>query len=366
MPSAPPTSRRSASATLDDLTNYYCGLRTRLSDVTISIDFNTWRVNLSLLSIQTLILYGTLFSECRFSLFAFSSVWLGRAFFMAEYEKKYGLHGSIIHNLPKSSLLRSFSISGAILVLSFLFLLRSIKDVRQLVALLVVPCSVMLVAERWRHHPHLSTPLEFLFALEQAYFVGVVTLVLDVNPTLIYDRAAAMAVISTAVINNVMAAIAKYFILHFTQYQITAHSLHGWKAIQYQDDLAEPWIRGTTYMQGAVVRYSGRTWEAIGVRNEAEPGKWSSQLHIFLWRHPFRLLTFFMAVQVVQMVVIGLFSFCCDSLMMLGAMMFVTADYMQLMHSIRFAILGKSFRNVMLRPQAHAEHVASATPPPSC
>ncbi|RQM19553.1 hypothetical protein B5M09_003389 [Aphanomyces astaci] len=87
-------------------------------------------------------------------------------------------------------------------------------------------------------------------------------------------------------------------------------------------------------------------------------------MYICVWRHPFRFLTFLMGIQVMQVVAIGLFSFCCDSLMIVGGMMFVSADYMQLMHSIRFAMLGKSFRNVMLRPQSQAEHIAAAAPDP--
>ncbi|ETV74651.1 hypothetical protein H257_10781 [Aphanomyces astaci] len=362
--------RRGVSATLEDLKNYYCGLRTRVSDVPISIDFNTWRVNLSLLSMQTLILYGTLFSECRFSLFVFSSVWLGRSFFVAEYLKKYGSCGRVIHNSPQSSLLRSFSVSGTMLILSLLFLIRSTKDFYQLISHLLLPCACMVVAEQFRHHPVLGTPLEFILALEKSYFVGVVTLVLEVNPTLIYDRAAATAVISTAVFNNVMAGIAKYFILHFTQNQITAHDLHGWNAVHLGDDdqvlssTVETWTCGTSYQQGTFVRHHGRTWEAVGARNQAEPGAWTSRMYICVWRHPFRFLTFLMGIQVMQVVAIGLFSFCCDSLMIVGGMMFVSADYMQLMHSIRFAMLGKSFRNVMLRPQSQAEHIAAAAPDP--
>ncbi|CAK4123350.1 unnamed protein product [Aphanomyces euteiches] len=53
-------------------------------------------------------------------------------------------------------------------------------------------------------------------------------------------------------------------------------------------------------------------------------------------------------LQVVQVIGLAIYSFCCDSLLVVGGMMFVSADYLQLMHSIRYAMLGKSFRQAML------------------
>ncbi|KAF0683246.1 Aste57867_24678 [Aphanomyces stellatus] len=352
---------RKATTSLSDLAKYFHDLRTRVCDVPISIDFNTWRVNLSLLSMQTLILYGTLVSEYRFSLFVFSSVWLGRSFFYAEYLKKYGPRGSLVHNLSKGSVFRSFSVSGFMITASFCFLLRSTRNYQQLCVYLLLPCACMLLAERFRNHPRVGTALQFVFALEQAYMTGIVTLILDVNPTLIYDRSAAYAVIWTALFNNFMAAAAKYFIVHYTQHQIDAHNLCGWKWLHEAPVDAEAWVRGGDYKRGAIVRHHGGTFEAVGTRNQAEPGSWSSQLFMFLWNRPYRLLTFLMTLQVLHVIGIGIFSFCCDSLMIMGGMMFVSADYMQLMHSIRFALLGKSFRNVMLRPQSAADHANAAT-----
>ncbi|KAF0742818.1 hypothetical protein Ae201684P_000663 [Aphanomyces euteiches] len=346
---APPASvgatRWTGTASLDVAAKHFSNLRDKVLDVPISIDFNTWRMNLSLLTLQTMIVNGTHFSEYRWSLFTFTSLWLGRSFFHAEYAKKFR---QLYNILRKRSMLGTFSVSGLLMLVSFGLLVRATRNYAHVVVYIAVPCAIFLLAEWFRGRPRLATPVSFVFALEHAHFASVVTLIFEVNPLLIYDQGAARAVVWTACFNNLMAGMAKYFILHYTQHQIAAHDLHGWKPVSASQDKVEPWTSGQVYKSGAVVRHLDRTWEAIGERNQATPGSWSNHLFVWLWRRPFRLLTCLMMLQVVQVIGLAIYSFCCDSLLVVGGMMFVSADYLQLMHSIRYAMLGKSFRQAML------------------
>ncbi|KDO35645.1 hypothetical protein SPRG_18809 [Saprolegnia parasitica CBS 223.65] len=353
------TTAKRARASLEELVNYFFGLKSRVCDVPISVDFIIWRQNLSLLSMQSVLLNGMLYHEYRFSFFVFASIWVGRSFHNAQYNKKFGPRGILSHLEKPISFLKMNFIVSVMLIASFICLLRSTHDMTNLALTVLLPCTCSVALDRWRLDPRYKTLLALLYSLESAYFVSVATLVLERNPYLIYDAPSTRAVMYTAAFNNVMGFFARYFIEHYTIRQVQAQELHGWKQLRDTDDATDApmaWSQGTLYKEAAVVSHGGKHWIAVGRLhgNMAEPGSWRDRGHVLLWLKPFRLLTLLMFLQICHVVVTAIYALCSDSWVIMGGMVFVNADYMQLLHSIRFAVLGKTARNVMMTRQTTA------------
>ncbi|CAK4890149.1 unnamed protein product [Aphanomyces euteiches] len=124
-----------------------------------------------------MIVNGTHFSEYRWSLFTFTSLWLGRSFFHAEYAKKFR---QLYNILRKRSMLGTFSVSGLLMLVSFGLLVRATRNYAHVVVYIAVPCAIFLLAEWFRGRPRLATPVSFVFALEHAHFASIVTLIFEV------------------------------------------------------------------------------------------------------------------------------------------------------------------------------------------
>ncbi|OQR90358.1 hypothetical protein ACHHYP_05620 [Achlya hypogyna] len=348
-----------ARASLEELINYFFGLKSRVCDVPISVDFIIWRQNLSLLSMQSVLLNGTLYHEYRFSFFIFASIWVGRSFHRAQYTKKFGPRSILSHLDHPISFLKMNFIVSVMLFVSFLCLVRSTTNYTNFALVVLLPCTCSVILDRIQTHPRFKTPVALLFAIENAYFASMALLVLERNPHLIYDAPSTRAVMWTACFNNFIGFLARYFVEHFTHHQIRAQELYGWQRSYSAAEAVSVWAPKTQYKEGSLVKHRGCTWVALGRLNgnQGEPGSWSDQLTVVFWLRPFRLLTSLMLLQICHVVGTAVYALCSNSWLIMGGMVFVNADYMQLLHSIRFAVLGKTARNVMM-----TKHTTAALP----